>query len=165
MMNVRDVFAALLIGVAGGVITHWLVGLKWWRAVATGVLFAALTGVLVSVRAPSTITDVNWCRTAVGNARITGQLRAVAFGGLPENASVQVKIYEPGRGDPPLTGPTYAQTDVTGAFSLAVAPVAELQAYVLNIAYSFESWLGERWAIQDFRMPTPEACPENITTG
>jgi hypothetical protein len=143
-MGLNELLAALVVGIASSLAAHRIVTLKWGRAFAVGLVLAATAAVLVSLVAPYKISSVVWCLQGPDKVHIEGHLSAILLARSPADVSVQVKIYEPGRGDPPMAGPAYAKADAAGRFSASFSRVADLPGYLINVAYPFDTLLGER---------------------
>jgi hypothetical protein len=152
-----ELIVALLVGVASSLLAMWLASMKKARAVVVGIVFGLVAAIGCSLWPPVRFASVSWCQ-AQANVRVEGRLEPVAlrFGSLP--SSVQMKIYEPGRGDPPLQGPVYAAVASNGRFSATLATPSRSVGYLVNLAYPFGTLLGERWEISDFRFPPPSSC-------
>ena len=164
-MGFEELAASLVVGVAGGLAAHWVIQLERGKAIAIALVLAATAGVLVSLLAPYTITSVTWCRREANSTHVAGRLGSTLFSGPPADVSVQVKVYEPGRGDPPMAGPASAAVGLDGRFSVTFPRFRDLSGYLINVGYPFGSLLGERWSISDFRLPPPEECREIVPAG
>jgi hypothetical protein len=159
----------LIVGLVAALIVIRIKG-KSVAALKSAAIVAVGAAIVAAMWTPDLLSpyqgiSADWCLKSDGLVQVAGTLytdpwylRGTLVGSPVPNFTTQVKVYEAGKGDPPYRGPASPATDAHGVFKHDFAAPEKGKAYVLYIAYRYNTLAGERLYIRNFQKGYPSPC-------
>jgi hypothetical protein len=149
----------LVLGIAGSVVANRLTDQRS-VTIAVGTLLFLIIAIPTLFVPPYAVEGVTWC-SGDSSTQVSGHVRTWLWGSPVANQSVQVKVYEQGKGEPPTLGPITATTDEAGVFRASMIGLKARPdpGFVINVVYFWNPvLLGERWTKFDTKHGWPQSC-------
>jgi hypothetical protein len=168
MYILDQIIIPIIVGAIVTLIVEWISRKKepskkinWKAIISIGICCIIFLFVLsVILLPPYKITDPKWCMEG-DKLRVTGHIETKIFGFAVSNYTVQIKIYEEGKGDPPFKDAIYIASDEQGNFEITYPrPFPENgKGYLINTAYKYDKFYKSGlWEIKDFYVSNPKEC-------